>query len=73
MRSTSSRNSNYQRPQSAKTLFNHTQPYFESELVENKLIETKTPVKKKLRVIRWLTKKIGEYDVDNDFWTSVDC
>jgi len=23
-------------------------------------------------VIRWLTKKLGEYDIENDFWSSVE-
>lgn len=28
--------------------------------------------RRKIKVVRWLSKKIGEYDIDNDFWTGVD-
>ena len=27
-----------------------------------------SPVRRKIRVVRWLSKRIGEYDIDNDFW-----
>jgi len=29
-------------------------------------------VRLKLKVVRWLSKKIGEYDIENDFWQAVD-
>lgn len=68
---------NFERPASAR-IYNEPKSYFEPEMVQSQsqaqnLIQVTTPVKKKLRVIRWLTKKIGEYDIDNDFWTSADC
>jgi hypothetical protein len=31
-----------------------------------------SPIRRKIRVIRWLTKKVAEYDIDNDFWTAMD-
>jgi len=39
---------------------------------KNTLVSVVSPVRKKLRIVRWLSSKIGEYDIENDFWTSVD-
>ena len=36
------------------------------------LIGESKPVRRKLRVVRWLTKRVGEYDIDNDLWNSVE-
>lgn len=38
----------------------------------NSLVSVKSPVRKKLRIVRWLSKNIGEYDIENDFWNSVE-
>lgn len=29
-------------------------------------------MRKKLKIVRWLSKKIGEYDIGNDFWQASD-
>jgi hypothetical protein len=31
--------------------------------------DTKGTVRRKIKIVRWLSKKVGEYDIDNDFWT----
>ena len=61
-------------------LFNTADPVFSSKnsntgvnfkTMRNKLVSVMSPVRKKLRIIRWLSTKIGEYDIENDFWNSV--
>jgi len=29
-------------------------------------------MRRKIKILRWLSKKIGEYDIDNDFWRAND-
>eukprot|EP00347_Sterkiella_histriomuscorum_P008465 403344995 len=29
-------------------------------------------MRRKIKILRWLSKKIGEYDIDNDYWQAVD-
>lgn len=29
-------------------------------------------MRRKVKIVRWLSKKVAEYDIDNDFWTPVD-
>ena len=29
-------------------------------------------LRRKIKLIRWLSKKIAEYDIDNDFWITAD-
>ena len=45
---------------------------FSPTQASNKLVSVVSPVRKKLRIIRWLSTKMGEYDIENDFWNSVD-
>ena len=41
-----------------------------STLVQNySAIDIHQTVRKKIKIARWLTQKIAEYDVSNDFWT----
>ena len=47
-------------------------PPFSTEHVTNTLVSVRSPVRKKLRIVRWLSKNIGEYDIENDFWNSVE-
>lgn len=42
------------------------------EKITNSLVSVKSPVRKKLRIVRWLSKNVGEYDIENDFWNSVE-
>jgi hypothetical protein len=46
-------------------------PVFSNTQAKNTLVSVSSPVRKKLRIVRWLSNKIGEYDIENDFWTSV--
>jgi len=41
------------------------------QTMDNKLVSVMSPIRKKLRIVRWLSTKIGEYDIENDFWNSV--
>ena len=61
-------------------LFKEADPVFTSQggqttvnfkTMTNKLVSVASPVRKKLRIVRWLSTKIGEYDIENDFWNSV--
>ena len=45
---------------------------YKNENTTNSLVSIKSPVRKKLRIVRWLSKNIGEYDIENDFWNSVE-
>lgn len=52
-------------------LFKDPSPAFNQQEAKNKLVSVMSPVRKKLRIVRWLSTKIGEYDIENDFWASV--
>ena len=47
-------------------------PIFRENKISNTLVSVVSPVRKKIRIVRWLSKKLGEYDIENDFWNSVD-
>ena len=40
--------------------------------MNNDMADMSSPIRRKLRIVRWLSKKIGEYDIDSDFWSSCD-
>jgi hypothetical protein len=52
-------------------MFKDPAPAFSQADTRNKLVSVASPVRKKLRIVRWLSTKIGEYDIENDFWDSV--
>jgi hypothetical protein len=52
-------------------MFKTPAPAFSQQDSRNKLVSVASPVRKKLRIVRWLSTKIGEYDIENDFWSSV--
>ena len=33
-------------------------------------VQLQSTMRKKIKIARWLTNKVAEYDVTNDFWTA---
>ena len=36
------------------------------------LLGTQSLMRKKIKIIKWLSKKIGEYDINNQYWQTND-
>ena len=54
-------------------LFDLASPFMEDQIADNETLAQRGPVNKKIKVPRWLTKKVGEYDIENDFWVAAEC
>ncbi len=39
---------------------------------KTKVFDPPGGLRRKLKTIKWLTKRLMEYDVENDFWTPVE-
>ncbi len=34
-----------------------------------KTLNVKSTIRRKIKIARWLTNKVAEYDISNDFWS----
>ncbi len=39
---------------------------------KTKVFDAPGGFRKKIKIVKWLTKKLVEYDIENDFWTPVE-